>query len=123
VYGSLRQGFGLPDLPEELTGMLADDGPCVIAGDLYDLGDYPGLCELFRILDPQSAFPLLDKYERFDASAPQESLYIRHCVRLLKPEIDAWIYIYNGTPDNNKKIESGDWAAYVSGSNERAGSD
>jgi len=130
VYGSLRQGFGLPDLPEELTTMLVDEGACTIEGDLYDLGDYPGLLpgrgqvvgQLFRVTDSHGAFPLLDKYERFDPSAPDHSLYIRHCVRLMNPEVDAWVYIYNGFPATDKLIKSGDWARYVGEKRDPAGS-
>jgi len=130
AYGSLRRGFGLPDLPEELTTMLVDEGACTIEGDLYDLGDYPGLLpgrgqvvgQLFRVTDPRSIFPLLDKYERFDPSAPDRSLYIRRCVRLIDPEVDAWVYIYNGFPVTDKLIKSGDWAGYAGGERDPAGS-
>src|SRR5947207_10958435 len=43
VYGSLREGFALPDAPD-VGSALVDHGNCRIPGELYDLGEYPGLC-------------------------------------------------------------------------------
>ena len=96
-------------------------GPCVCAGELFDLGDYPGLRlgearvlgELHALLDPQ-ILEVLDEFEGFDAERPRKSLYRRERVTLLEPaEIDAWIYIYNHLPDASTRILSGDWRAHM----------
>lgn len=120
VYGSLRKGFGLPDLPSGLDEQLVDAGPCIIRGDLFDLGDYPGMKhgqgiitgELFQIQHPD-AFALLDKYERFDPSDPEGSLFVRRCIRLVQPNIDAWVYLYNEEVSESSRVASGDWVAYL----------
>ena len=103
VYGSLREGFALPDAPDVGSALL-DRGNCRIPGQLYDLGEYPGLVpgegsvvgDLFEVRD-LSVFRLLDRYERYDALHPKDSLYLRRVVRLLQPQVDAWVYLYNRT--------------------------
>lgn len=121
VYGSLREGLALPDLPDDVGQMLQRKGPCIIQGELYDLGDYPGLLdgdgtvvgELYTITDLK-ALRLLDTYERYDASDRAGSLYIRKCVRLAQPVgLDAWVYFYNQPLDGAPHIASGDWASYI----------
>jgi gamma-glutamylcyclotransferase (GGCT)/AIG2-like uncharacterized protein YtfP len=121
VYGSLRRGLGLPDLPAEVSSIIGDLGPCRIEGELYDLGEYPGLRlgrgevvgELFQVAGGHGAFALLDEYEGFDPADADGSLYLRRLVRLLKPAVNAWIYVYNSEPRAEARIASGDWAQHV----------
>lgn len=116
VYGSLRQGLGLPDRPEA-GETLKDRGRCTIQGSLYDLGEYPGLRpgdgvvtgELFEIKDMRILRDL-DEYEKYDASDRAGSLYVRRSVRLVEPSVDAWVYFYNEEVPEARRIESGDWA-------------
>ena len=118
VYGSLREGLGLPDRPD-LGDAVVDRGACAIEGLLYDLGEYPGLVpgygrvvgELFEIRE-NAVFQALDEYEHYDALERNESLYIRTSVRLLDPPVDAWVYVYNQSVDDHQLITSGDWAAH-----------
>jgi len=119
VYGSLRQGFELPDSPKPDT-KLRDRGPCRIPGDLYDLGGYPGLVpgdgeaigELYEVPD-LSVFSILDEYERYRAEDHEDSLYLRKAVRLSKPaNIDAWVYVYNRDVTREPLIASGDWSTH-----------
>jgi gamma-glutamylcyclotransferase (GGCT)/AIG2-like uncharacterized protein YtfP len=121
VYGSLRDGFSLPDAPD-VGGSLHDRGYCTIQGLIYDLGEYPGLkpgegCVIGELFEVRtlSVFRRLDEYERYDALRPNESLYLRRVVRLQQPEIDAWVYLYNGDVEGKPLIESGDWARYRGG--------
>jgi gamma-glutamylcyclotransferase (GGCT)/AIG2-like uncharacterized protein YtfP len=121
VYGTLRRGLGLPDLPATVSSIIRDVGPCLIEGELYNLGEYPGLRlgrgevvgELFEVADGHGAFALLDEYEGFDPADPDGSLYLRRRVRLLHPAVNAWVYVYNSEPPPEARIASGDWAHYV----------
>jgi len=123
VYGSLRKGHGLSDLPEELSDLLVDGGACEIKGTLYDLGDYPGLRpgkstvvgELYKVSDRDKdnrAFRLMDEYERYHAANKRDSLYLRQLVRLQHPDIDAWLYVFNEDVTGRPVIEHGDWVRY-----------
>ena len=101
-YGSLRQGGGLHETLK-IKDKLVLVGPCEIHGDLYDLGEYPGLApghsrvrgELFEIKD-RTVFKALDDYEEFDPANPHTSLFRRRVVRLAHPAADSWVYYYNG---------------------------
>jgi len=95
-------------------------GPCLCSGELFDLGDYPGLRpgnarvvgELYAVLD-SATFVRLDEFEGFDPAKPRESLYLRERVELIEPaKTQAWIYTYNHVPDASERITSGDWRAH-----------
>ncbi len=122
LYGSLRKDFQTHDAPLGLLGMLGMRQAaerCWIAGQLYDLGDYPGIVagegtvlgDLYTVEDPR-ALHLLDSYERWNPGDPSGSLYVRRRVILLMPEVDAWVYFYNGDISEREFIPSGDWAAH-----------
>ncbi len=119
LYGTLLRGarpfdsLGLADALHFL-------GPCVIAGKLYDLGDYPGLRpglgrvvgELFALLDAD-VIPRLDAFEGYDPADRSSSLYRRDCVRLVEPnDTVAWLYVYNRAPETAARIPQGDWRAH-----------
>ena len=115
VYGLLRSGesgferFGL-------AGAFKPLGPCVIPGQLYDLGAYPGLVigegevigELFEVRDP-GVMPALDAFEDYWPDDPERSRYDRVQVRLIQPDQDAWVYRWTLGLDQARRIESGDW--------------
>jgi gamma-glutamylcyclotransferase (GGCT)/AIG2-like uncharacterized protein YtfP len=90
-------------------------GPCVIPGRLIDLGDYPGLLlgegevagDLVRILK-RRAGPKLDSFEDFRDGDPT-SAYLRVRVRLIRPAVHAWVYVWNGREDAGPLVASGDW--------------
>lgn len=114
LYGSLRRDE--PDFTKlKLAKALKFESECVFAGDLYDLGEFPGAvpgegkvkAELYQVTDP-AIFSVLDDYEEFDASNPDKSLYVRRCVHV--PGFgEAWVYMYNGNVKDRMKIASGDW--------------
>ena len=97
---------------------------CEIAGKIYDTQEegehYPGLVpgsgtvkgQLFEIRDP-SFLTESDKWEEFNASEPSKSLYLRKAMHLKKPDVDAWIYVYNKDVSGCPEIKSGDWNAYL----------
>jgi gamma-glutamylcyclotransferase (GGCT)/AIG2-like uncharacterized protein YtfP len=121
VYGTLMKGLGegwLAKLGAELVGQGS------IGGRLYDLGDYPGATpdgnesrhrvkgELYRLADPELAMRVLDQYEEFLPSRPEQSLFVRTLVLVTLAngrKEDAWAYFYNGTIDETKLIPSGDY--------------
>ena len=115
VYGLLRAGesgfaqFGV-------ANAFTDAGPCVIEGELWDLGRYPALVpgegrvigELFEVLDPY-VMPDLDAFEDYWPGDPARSRYGRRKVRLIEPDREAWVYVWLLGLDGARRIESGDW--------------
>lgn len=91
-------------------------GPCQIPGQLFDLGEYPGLQkgsgvvsgELYEILDPSVLIPL-DNYEGCDSANIACSLYVRERVRLISPAVECWVYVYNQPVDGKARIANGIW--------------
>ncbi|MFO0690527.1 MAG: gamma-glutamylcyclotransferase family protein [Myxococcota bacterium] len=131
VYGSLMRGLPAADGAEvdllDRLGVgagLRRIGACRVAGALFDLGAYPGLCasphaddvvcgELHAVLDP-GVFAVLDRFEGFDPADRAGSDYVRERVALLEPRgVSAWIYVYNRRPDPNRRIGSGDWRRHL----------
>jgi len=115
VYGSLLAGLG----QQERLGV-DDDleliGPCVLAGTLYALGWYPGLrpggggrvvAELYRVADPR-VLAVLDRYEGCDPGDPQAE-YVRVRVRLVTPDVEAWVYALARKPVGAPVVVGGDW--------------
>lgn len=119
LYGSLMKSMGgLEKLCIRNELMFIDH--CEIKGALYDLGHYPGLVledgivkgELYRILD-LSILNRLDRFERSNPDKPEKSLYIRTSVTLIRPEQQAWVYVYNQRLKAVQRIESGDWYSFI----------
>jgi gamma-glutamylcyclotransferase (GGCT)/AIG2-like uncharacterized protein YtfP len=118
LYGSLMQGEEIRDKPD-LTKHLRLIGKATLEGSLFDLGEYPGMVpgkgrvcgELYQVVD-REAFEVLDRFERYDASNLDDSLYIRRAVRLVSPSVDAWVYMYNGEISEAPHITSGDWSSH-----------
>ena len=120
LYGSLMQGLGAMD-ELELDTRLEFKGPAVIRGDLFDLGSFPGLrhgegrvrAELYAILEADALIQL-DQFEGVIAGCPAESLYLRERIQLIEPSgTEAWVYLYNRSPSEDKRIVGGDWRAYL----------
>lgn len=119
VYGTLMQGQGGQELAGVAGGMTYL-GPCQLRGDLYDLGEYPGLVEgdgwirgeVFSLRD-RSVLQRLDAYEGCVEGNPS-SLFIRRSVHVAGHEESCWVYYYNGTAGEGVRVANGDWAAYTS---------
>lgn len=119
LYGSLLRGLGAM-AKLGILDRVRFVGPCLIEGQLFDLGAYPGLRrgtglvvgEIYALLDLE-ALRILDQFEDFDAAQARESVYLRERVQLIEPaETEAWLYIYNRMPDPSHRIASGDWRAH-----------
>lgn len=96
-------------------------GPCVVAGELFDLGRYPGMtsgngrvvAELHAMLDV-GVVDRLDEFEGYASDRPKESLYLRDFVSLIEPvDTQAWIYVLNHIPDDRPRVASGNWRAQL----------
>ena len=93
-----------------------------ISGELFDLGEFPGLrlseapspptvpAELFVIRDPR-ALALLDEYEGYRED-DAESAFVRRRLRLLEPEVEAWVYLYQGSVDQCPRVTGLSWPEY-----------
>jgi gamma-glutamylcyclotransferase (GGCT)/AIG2-like uncharacterized protein YtfP len=126
VYGSLRKLRS-----ENMNHILFRDCEYFkngfIQGILYEIICYPGAVEseqpndkvygeLYRILNSENLFPILDEYEECSAKYCQPHEYIRKkvSVKLLDGgSLVAWVYIFNHSTLNRLKIESGDYSIYI----------
>jgi gamma-glutamylcyclotransferase (GGCT)/AIG2-like uncharacterized protein YtfP len=114
-YGTLMSAF---DTLERLGARerLRLLGPCRIAGRLFDLGEWPTLVlgagiahgELFEVLDP-SVFEVLDPFENYDPGDQGRSSYLRVRRRLIRPDLEAWVYVASAVPPGVAPIASGSW--------------
>ena len=120
LYGSLMRGLGAMD-ELGVRDALRYVGPCVLSGQLFDLGNYPGMrhgdgriiAELYAMLDAD-ALRDLDSFEGFSPATPRKSLYLRERIALLDPaSTEAWVYVYNDVPDASTRIVEGDWRAHL----------
>jgi gamma-glutamylcyclotransferase (GGCT)/AIG2-like uncharacterized protein YtfP len=118
VYGTLMAGQAYDGRPDVET-LLRPAGPCRIPGALYTEGAYPWLVdapgavsgELYEVV-ADGALELLDAYEgdeRHTGGTP--STYERRLVRLLEPDVEAWVYVWVGEP-RGEPIADGDWIAF-----------
>jgi gamma-glutamylcyclotransferase (GGCT)/AIG2-like uncharacterized protein YtfP len=129
-YGSLRAGLHLGGEPP-FTPHVRLVGPCRLAGRLYEVagGAYPTLelldsewsaapdgaglestvvhGDLYELLDP-AALGLLDRWEEYDPTRPDLSPYVRRAVRLLEPDLVAWVYAGQHR-DRGPLVPGGDW--------------
>jgi gamma-glutamylcyclotransferase (GGCT)/AIG2-like uncharacterized protein YtfP len=121
AYGLLRPGaHGLDRL--RLRARVRPLGPCRIPGRLIDLGGHPALVagpgevagDLLALEDA-AAGAVLDAFEDFDRADPAGSIYRRARLRLLRPPVHAWVYLWNGAPDAGPPIPGGDWLRRSSG--------
>jgi gamma-glutamylcyclotransferase (GGCT)/AIG2-like uncharacterized protein YtfP len=118
VYGSLMTSEGmLGQLGVE--ALVISLGPAILPGQLFDLGDFPGLIagegsvpgELLMVLDP-TVITRLDEYEACHPDSPETSLFIRKRLRLIEPAVDAWVYLYNRSVEDRPIISGISWPKY-----------
>ena len=119
-YGTLKQGAqGAPD-HLDLASAGSFLGPASIRGDLYHLGDYPGVIRgrgvvhgtRFRF-DDLSILAVLDDYEGVTPEL-DASLYLRRLTPLIDRNREptgarAWVYWYNQSVQDRTRIENGVW--------------
>jgi gamma-glutamylcyclotransferase (GGCT)/AIG2-like uncharacterized protein YtfP len=125
VYGTLRQGI------DHRNGLLLMDqatylGRALVSGRLYDIGRYPGLVlapgsglrvvgDLFRLPHPAKLLRILDEYEECAPgyARPQEYRRVKTLARLPGGGlVKAWVYEYQHSVRNRKRIRHGDYLRY-----------
>ncbi|WAK04083.1 gamma-glutamylcyclotransferase family protein [Methylobacter sp. YRD-M1] len=128
VYGTLRQEFALPvhDLMKQHC-RFHDQGS--MYGHLYQVDGYPGVIvpphcrrrvhgELYRIIDEDALFLLLDDYEQCSAKYPKPHEYVREQIDVTTSSGAAcktWTYIYNRPVAGLARIHSGDYVSHMRG--------
>jgi gamma-glutamylcyclotransferase (GGCT)/AIG2-like uncharacterized protein YtfP len=94
-------------------------------GQLFELGQYPGLVassaldelvhgELLLLSDPTATLAWLDEYEAISSDPQADNEYVRKLkgVRMTGgPRIDAWTYLYIKPTTGLKRNASGRWTS------------
>jgi len=127
IYGTLREACGHP-MHELLAGHSLLLGNGSTPGELYDLGDYPGILiragsdrrthgELYEInpMDEVELWKTLDDYEGCGADDPEPHLYSRSLISVTLndgSDCEAWTYALRQLPVSAKLISSGDYVAW-----------
>jgi gamma-glutamylcyclotransferase (GGCT)/AIG2-like uncharacterized protein YtfP len=122
LYGTLLPG----EAPKEIAGIVSRFrrlGPAQVRGKLYDLGEFPGAVldsssrtmihgELVVLPAGEKALEALDRYEEFDPSDLQKSLFVRKKAKIQMANgssREGWIYVYNRHPGKAKRVRGGDY--------------
>lgn len=122
AYGTIRSGKLPLDIARIVNG-LHPIGTGAVQGRLYNFGDYPGIrlddpAEhavrgiVLELHSPREVFDALDRYESFDPTNPDDSLFRRvHCsVTTDSGEvIECWVYEYNRDPGGAALLAHGDY--------------
>lgn len=124
VYGTLLQSDN--EFARYLQQNCAFVSKGTINGQLYDLGEYPGLVlsvdgdqlvhgSIYDMTHPDAILKCLDEYEGVDAGEEQPDLYRRetHKVKTTNKALDAWVYVYNRPIFNPLVVPGGDYLAYI----------
>jgi gamma-glutamylcyclotransferase (GGCT)/AIG2-like uncharacterized protein YtfP len=93
-----------------------------MTGRLYDLGPYPGAVldggpggvvgEVLELPENGAVLRELDRYEGFDESDPERSLFVRRRVSVCledRREVSCWVYVYQRRLKNAVAIPHGDY--------------
>jgi gamma-glutamylcyclotransferase (GGCT)/AIG2-like uncharacterized protein YtfP len=121
VYGTLRPSLAC-GWPRQLVGDLLVAGAAIVAGKLYDLGDYPGMVpgdgvvhgDLLRLTDVDR-LAAIDAYE---LCGGPDALFRRETVQATLADgtqVAVWVYFYNFPLDPARVIASGDYLRHRSG--------
>lgn len=124
VYGSLM-GSIQSGIAKKLHAGAEFVGEGYVQGQLFDLGQYPGLIiwegdswvkgHVFQMADPAALIPFLDAYEDINWGQPDLSEYWRAMVEVKVADayFDCWAYLYNQPTDQLSLIPDGDYLAYM----------
>lgn len=107
VYGTLKN-----DAQNEVARFLRDHatflGEGIMAGRMFDLGEYPGAVfienggeqvsgHVFKMTEPALVLKVLDEYEGIGSEFPEPHEYVRQVVPVsFRQEVlNCWVYLYN----------------------------
>ncbi|MGC1205701.1 MAG: gamma-glutamylcyclotransferase family protein [Flavobacteriaceae bacterium] len=122
VYGTL-----LKDIDNEMSRFLASHSVFVskgyFSGKLYLVDWFPGAIlsddtedrvfgSIFEIKNPIVVFNVLDDYEGIGKHNPKPHLFNREIITIFlenKTKLKSWVYLYNHSTKNLKRIISGNF--------------
>lgn len=67
---------------------------------------------IFKLKDTEFVFKTLDDYEGYNSRSPKTSLFRRTLITAYledDTEIETWVYVFNQSVSNDKRIFSGDF--------------
>jgi gamma-glutamylcyclotransferase (GGCT)/AIG2-like uncharacterized protein YtfP len=125
VYGTL-----LLDVQSDIANFLKKNAQFVgegyLAGQLFDLGEYPGAVfqkdadsriygHVFELQKPDYTLPILDEYEGIGEAFRTYKEYVRQKVpiKMEGQEILCWSYLYTQPTVNLTLIESGNYREFL----------
>ena len=130
VYGTLLQGIQ-SNVAQYFHTNATFTSEGFMAGELYDLGMYPGAVynasspnkvygHIFQLKNPTTVLQVLDQYEGCPPDRPQPTEYIRKQVPIFweNEKKDCWVYVFNLPTAKKKRIESGNYLSFLK-NNER----
>ncbi len=129
VCGTLRKEMVGQTTPEiaALMQSLRFIGRGSLPGQLFDLGEYPGMNvgenfatkiigEIYEMPDARATLEVLDVYEGFIPGELEASLFARRKEKVTltdNQQLECWMYVYNDWVLNGRLIESGDYVEYL----------
>lgn len=125
VYGLLRPESG-HDVAGGLMARARHIGQAEFQGRLYDNGGYPGVvdsddsadCVIGDVFEIPGDPAFIERLDAFEGCAPSdaEPHEYRRALRTVKlgaDRIACWIYLYNWSIDDKKRIENSDFLAAI----------
>jgi gamma-glutamylcyclotransferase (GGCT)/AIG2-like uncharacterized protein YtfP len=123
IYGTLMPSEADDEIAH-IVRRLRRLGAAYVRGRLYNFGEYPGAVidhsantlvrgELVELPADKGILDALDKYEEFNPSKPQKSLFVRKKAKIKLASgrtVEGWIYVYNRNPGNAPLIRGGNYS-------------
>lgn len=122
VYGTLLKDF-VSDMSKFLEQHSEFVGSGYFNGNLYEISWYPGAVlsdnpndkvygHIFKILNAEKTFKVLDDYEGIGDTGEHANEYNRTLIDAYldsNQPVKTWVYIYNNSTENLKQITSGNY--------------
>ena len=123
IYGTLMPSEADKEIAH-IVKQLRRIGAAYVRGRLYNLGEYPAAVidhssntsirgELVELPADKAILDALDKYEEFDPSRPEKSLFVRKKAKVKLANgrnVEGWMYVYNRDPGNAPIIRGGNYS-------------
>lgn len=120
VYGTLRKARKKHALLCEHAKFVEN---AIFYGKLYLIQDYPAVIfsensndkvvgEVYQLLNIEKALLILDEYEGVGEQFPFPNEYLRKQMPIVLESgnhLNAWVYLYNHSLENKRRILSGDF--------------